>query len=266
MWYSIVIARRDPRLSRTQMFRRRELPFVSINGAVSADGKLALENRSLIQFSSARDQRFVFELRARADAVLCGADTVETFSIDLAAGPIAFQKERQRKGLPAEPLRILVSEDGRIDPGAPIFQKRVSPVLVITTERAVKACIARLNDVATVKPFGKRVVDFTRAFLWLRKAHGVKRLLCEGGGETNAALLQAGVVDEIHVTICPLVLRGRSAPTICDGEGATSLKRATWLKLKAVKCVKGELFLTYRVVAKPLRKSPSIRALRSRRT
>ncbi len=101
--YSIVIARRGPSFSRTQMFRRRELPFVLINGAVSADGKLALENRSLIQFSSARDQRFVFELRARADAVLCGADTVETFSIDLAAGPIAFRKERQRKGLPAEP-------------------------------------------------------------------------------------------------------------------------------------------------------------------
>lgn len=238
------------------MFQRRELPFVFTNGAVSADGKLALENRSLIQFSSARDRRFVFQLRARADAVLCGAETVETFSIDLAAGPAACRRERQRKGLPAEPLRILVSDDGKIDPRAHIFQKRVSPVIVLTTERAVKRGVARLRGVATVKPFGERVVDFARAFRWLRDEFGVKRLLCEGGGETNAALIRAGVVDEMHITVCPLVLRGRRAPTICDGEGADSIERATRLKLKAVKLVKGELFLTYDVLPKPLRKSP----------
>jgi riboflavin-specific deaminase-like protein len=237
------------------MFERRELPFVFMNGAVSADGKLALENRSVIQFSSARDQRFVLQLRATADAVLCGAETVETFSLDLGAGPAACRKERQRKGLPAEPLRVLVSDDGKIDPSARIFQQPVSPVIVLAAERAFKRCAAQLRGVATVKHFGKAAVDFPRAFRWLRDEFGVKRLLCEGGGETNAALIEAGVVDEIHITICPLVLRGRRAPTICDGRGAASIKNSTRLKLKAVKVVKGELFLTYDVLKKPLRKS-----------
>src|SRR3954464_12807432 len=100
------------------------MPFVIMNGAVSADGKLALENRSLIQFSSRRDQRFVLQLRATADAVLCGADTVETFSIDLGADSVACRKSRERKGLPAEPLRVLVSENGELDPSARIFQHR----------------------------------------------------------------------------------------------------------------------------------------------
>jgi riboflavin-specific deaminase-like protein len=232
------------------MFSRRELPFVLVNGAVSADGKLALENRSLIQFSSPRDQRFVFQLRASADAVLSGADTVETFSIDLAAGPTACRKARQRKGLPAQPLRILVSDDGKVDPNARIFRKPVSPIVVLTTQHGIKRCTARLHDVAIVKPFGKRVVAFARAFRWLREEFGVKRLLCEGGGETNAALLRAGVVDELHITVCPLVLCGRRAPTIADGEGVKSIAGATRLKLKTVKRVKGELFLTYGVLAR----------------
>ena len=221
------------------------MPFVMMNGAVSADGKLALENRSVIQFSSARDQRFVLQLRASADAVLCGADTVETFSIDLGADSEACRRKRVRKGLPEEPLRILVSNDGEVDPEARIFRKRVSPVIVLTTDRAFKRCSSRLHGLATVKSFGKSSVSFAPAFRWLRDQFGVNRLLCEGGGETNAALIKAGVVDELHITICPLVLRGGRAPTFCDGDGAKSIKGATRLKLKAVKVIQGELFLTY---------------------
>jgi len=232
------------------MFQRRELPFVFMNGAVSADGKLALENRSLIQFSSARDQKFVLQLRATADAVLCGAETVETFSLDLGADSIACRKKRERRGLPAEPLRVVVSDDGKIDPNARIFKQRLARVIVLVAGCGFKRCAASLRGVATVKHFGIKTVNFARAFRWLRDEFGVKRLLCEGGGETNAALVEAGIVDEIHVTICPLVLRGRSAPTLCDGKGATSLRSATRLTLKAVKVVKGELFLTYAVLTK----------------
>src|ERR1041384_1027806 len=112
------------------MFRGRELPIVFINGAVSADGKLALENRSVIQFSSRRDQFLVFQLRARTDAVLSGAETVETFRIDLSAGPPECRAERRRKGLPPEPLRVLVTEDGKISPRARIFKKPVSPIII----------------------------------------------------------------------------------------------------------------------------------------
>lgn len=230
------------------MFQRRELPFVFTNGAVSLDGKLALENRSIIQFSSARDQRFVFQLRASADAVLCGAETVETFAIDLAAGPPECRRKRQQLGLAPEPLRVLVNDDGRIDPRARIFRKPVSPVIVLTTTRAAKQCAATLRERATVKGFGERTVDFVQAFRWLRDGFGVKRLLCEGGGETNAALIRAGVVDEMHITVCPLILCGRRAPTICDGEGVESLAQATRLRLKSVKQHQGELFLTYDVL------------------
>jgi len=232
-----------------EMFQGRELPIVLINGAVSADGKLALENRSLIQFSSPRDQFLVFQMRARTDAVLSGAETVKTFNIDLSAGPPQCRAERKRKGLPAEPLRILASQDGKITREARIFKKPVSPVIVLTTRHALRRCAEKLRGLATVKAFGKNKLNFTSAFRWLRDELGIRRILCEGGGETNAALLRAGVVDEIHVTVCPLVLCGRNAPTLCDGQGVKSLALAPRLKLKSARVVKDELFLVYRVLA-----------------
>jgi len=236
------------------MSQHRTLPFVFMNGAVSADGKLALENRSVIQFSSARDQQFVLQLRATADAILCGANTVETFSLDLGPGSEARRKQRQRRGLSSEPLRVLACEDGDIDPQAEIFRKCTSRVIVLTTEKAFKKCAARLHGLATVKHFGRKELNFRRAIHWLRREFKVKRLLCEGGGETNAALIQAGVVDELHVTICPLVLCGLRAPTFCDGEGVKSVRGAIRLKLKTMKVIRGELFLTYTVLGNPRRK------------
>lgn len=230
------------------MKKEAPLPSVVINGAVSLDGKLALENRSLIQFSSARDRRSVFALRARMDAVLCGAETVQDFSIDLAAGPERYRRERKRLGLAPEPLRILVASTGDVDTSARIFHKPVSPVIVFTTRKSQKRCRAKVAHVAVVQAFGRDAFDFPAAFRWLRTAHGVRSVVCEGGGETNAELLRAGVVDHIHVTMCPLILRGRHAPTLCDGAGVSSLAGARRLKLKSARAINGELFLVYDVV------------------
>jgi riboflavin biosynthesis pyrimidine reductase len=67
--------------------------------------------------------------------------------------------------------------------------------------------------------------------------------LCEGGGELNDALFRAGLVDELHLTICAKLLGGRNAPTIADGLGALKLARATSLVLKSAKRIGDELFL-----------------------
>jgi len=68
-----------------------------------------------------------------------------------------------------------------------------------------------------VKIFGKQNVDIDKALRWLRAKWNVKRLLCEGGGELNAAIVTAGLVDELHLTISPVIFGGRAAPTLADG-------------------------------------------------
>jgi riboflavin biosynthesis pyrimidine reductase len=96
-----------------------------------------------------------------------------------------------------------------------------------------------------VKIAGKRELDFPAALRWLGTKWGVKRLLCEGGGELNAAMFQADLVDEIHLTICPMIFGGRNAPTIAEGQGLTRLAQAKQFKLKALRHSKGELFTVF---------------------
>jgi len=75
----------------------------------------------------------------------------------------------------------------------------------------------------------------------------VRHLLCEGGGEVNAGLFRDGVVDEVYLTLSPLVFGGRNAPTMADGEGIAEVNQATRLRLTSCRRFGDERFLVYRV-------------------
>jgi riboflavin-specific deaminase-like protein len=223
-------------------------PFVFINCAATADGKLAPANRKFVPFGSKRDLQLLYELRATADAVIVGARTVDSAPGHYGPGALKYRRMRRKAGLSEYNLRVLVSGSGTLDPRADIFRHRFSPIIILTSERAPSDNLRRLRDVADeVKIFGKREIDFAAALEWLRQEWKVKRLLCEGGGELNMALLQLGLVDEIHQTICPLIFGGRTAPTLADGAGVRGLKDAIRLRVKSLKCVGQELFLVYSV-------------------
>src|SRR5262245_40269278 len=164
------------------------LPFVFINVATTADGKLAPANRRFVAFGSRRDQQLLLELRARADAVMAGARTVDLVPVNLGPGPSKYRRVRLKNGLAEYNLRVVVSGSGSLNPQAEIFRRRFSPVIVLASGRAGERNLRRLREVADeVKVFGEKEVDFVAALTWLRKQWKVKRLLCEGGGEVNAA-------------------------------------------------------------------------------
>ena len=228
------------------------LPFVYINVATTADGKLAPPNRKFVPFSSKRDQKLLLELRARADAVMAGARTVDLMPVSLGPGPEKYRRMRLKRGLTEYNLRIVVSGAATLNPRAEIFRRRFSPIIILATGRAPERNLRRLRSLADeVKVFGEKELDFRAALEWLREKWRVKRLLCEGGGEVNAALFRAGLVDEIYHTLCPLIFGGRHAPTMADGIGVKSIAEATKLRLKSLKRVGDELFLVYRVLKKP---------------
>ena len=222
------------------------LPFVFLNVATTADGKLAPANRHFVPFSSKRDQELLLELRARADAVMAGARTVDSVPVTMGPGGKKYRDMRVKNGLSEYNLRVVVSGSGSLDPRAKIFQHKFSPLIILVTERARRARIARLQKLgAIVHISGEKELDFTHALKWLRKEWKVKSLLCEGGGEINAALFRENLVDEIYLTLCPKIFGGRNAPTLADGIGVESLADATRLKLKSQKRVGDELFLVY---------------------
>lgn len=228
---------------------RLRRPFVFLNVATTVDGKLAPANRHFIPFSSKRDQRLLMRLRTDADAVMAGARTVDLAAVDLGPGSAYYRRLRMAKGRAEYNLRIIVSGSGSVDPRAAIFQRRFSPIIVLASEAAPRARLAVLANLADeVKVMGRDQVDFRRAFEWLREKWNVRRLLCEGGGEVNAALFRAGLVDEVYWTISPLVFGGRDSPTMADSLSVQRKEEATRLRLISLKRFGHELFLVYRAV------------------
>src|ERR1019366_5304489 len=128
--------------------RHPSRPFVLVNMAMTADGKIATENRAVSSFGSTRDREHLLELRATADAVMTGARTVDSAAINLGPGPAKFRRLRLKTGLMEYNLRVIVSGNGSINPGAEIFQHHFSPILVLTTGRASKARLRPLRAVA----------------------------------------------------------------------------------------------------------------------
>jgi 2,5-diamino-6-(ribosylamino)-4(3H)-pyrimidinone 5'-phosphate reductase len=235
---------------------RDDLPFVYLNVATTADGKLAPPNRHFVPFSSKRDQELLMLLRTRCDALLAGARTVDSVPVNLGPGGKKYREIRLANGLSEYNLRVVVSGSGTLNPRAEIFKHKFSPLIVLVTERAGAVRIKRLQKLgAIVEICGESELDFTYTLKWLRKEWNVKCLLCEGGGEINGALFERDLVDEIYVTLCPKIFGGRSAPTLADGSGIEKLEQATKLKLKATERADDEMYLVYSVLHQRTRNS-----------
>jgi len=255
-----------------QSCRRKSLPFVLANFAMTADGKTAFANHTFTPFAGKRDQQRMMELRATADAVMSGARTVDLSPATLGTGGAKYRRLRAKRGLRDYNLRIIVSGSGSVDPRARIFKRRSptqtsaiashraadesavaaarSPIIILTTASAGARRLKQLRQLADeVRICGKTEINFRAAFHWLRRKWGVKRLLCEGGGELHGALIRAGLVDELHVTISPRIFGGRTSPTIADGVGFQKLAKAVKLKLKSSRRIGDELFLVYTLFA-----------------
>lgn len=225
-------------------------PVVAINLAMTADAKIATANRAITSFGSAADHAHLYALRATADAVMTGAGTINAQpDIQLSPGGAKYQRQRLRAGLAEFHLRIVVTGTGRVNLDAEIFRHHFSPLIILTTRAAGPARLRALRAAAdTVKICGGKKINFTRALRWLHSEWGVRRLLCEGGGELNNALFRENLVDEIHLTLCPRVFGGRTAPTIADGLGATRLANATPFKITSRRRLAHELFLVLHAV------------------
>lgn len=213
---------------------------------MTADGKIAFASREFVPFGSDRDREHMMELRATADAVMSGARTVETPGVTLSPGGQKFQRRRLQRGLGEHNLRVIVSGSGSMDLRAEIFKHRFSPIIVLVSQSAPAKRVQQLRRVADeVGVFGETEIDFSPALRWLYEKWGVKRLLCEGGSVLHEGIVRADLLDELHLTICPCIFGGRTAPTVADGPGFGSLSAAKRLGLARIKRVGNELFTVF---------------------
>lgn len=223
-----------------------ERPFVLVNMSMTADGKIATSNRQVSSFGSKRDHDHLLELRATADAVMCGARTADLNDIHLGTGGPQYQRLRLRNGLNQHNLRIVVSGNGTLNPSACLFNHSNSPVIVLTTARANEEKLKKLREVANVRICGGSQIEWPSTLAMLSREHGVRRLLSEGGGALNAALFHADLVDELHLTICPWIIGGDTAPTIADGPVQVTLADASKFQRVRWKRKGDEMFCLFR--------------------
>lgn len=204
-------------------------PRVLLNCAVSLDGKLHLSpaHRRAGPFVLSRgpeDHRRMRALRARADAVIIGAQNLRVDDPDLALLP--DERTRRRATGLREPLRVVVTRAGNgIEPARRIFDPTAGGESVVAHTTALpQASRDALAPVATLLELGGAAaadgsVDVDRLLGWLASERGCHTVLVEGGGVVNGAFFAARAVDEVFATLVPRILGGADAPTLVDGAG-----------------------------------------------
>lgn len=220
--------------------------FVAINMAVSADGKITTQAREPVRFGSMHDRDHMDALRAEADAVVIGAQTLRDDNPHLLVRSEAIFAQRQKSGKKNQPCSVVVSHRGEIPTQRHFFTDAVPQCLVVLPENAPAASLARLPTHCTIWRLGAEKVDPVR-LLQKFAEHGMQHILIEGGGELAFAFLAADVVDALYLTMTPYLFGGREAPTLVEGPG-WRMADAQRLALCSVRQVGDEVFLHYRVL------------------
>lgn len=223
------------------------LPEVVVNFALTWDARATTRAHTRADFSSPGDKQRLLEIRAGADAVMAGRGTVAAEAMRMRVPGEALQASRASRQLPPEPLRVVVSGSGRVDPAWPLFaEPGGAPVIVFSTPKMPAAIQSALKGKATVHLAATESLDLRAMLQTLRERHDVRRVVCEGGPTLLRSLLEAALVDELHLTFCPRVFGGIAAPTLTAERGGF-LPATLECTLEALEIVENEAFARYRV-------------------
>ena len=194
-------------------------PFVFINVAMTADGKIDTFQRKGAAISSQRDKDRVDKLRAESDAVMVGGKTLIDEDPKLTVKSEALREERIKRGLAPNPIKVGVVSKLESNFLSKFLYEGNARIVIFTTHRTSKNELASLRE-QKVEVFihdGERV-DLAQM---MNKLHelGVERLMVEGGATHNFEMIRLGLVDEISAYVAPMIFGGENAPTMAAGLG-----------------------------------------------
>ncbi len=210
-------------------------PYVIINCAMSADGKIALPIRKQTRISNEDDMRRVHELRHRSDAVLVGIGTV------LSDDPKLTVKDRYVPN-PRQPVRIVLDSKCRTPRNAEVLSGAAQTLMIITEQ-----CSKDFPNAEEIT-CGKEKVDLHR-LMEILDERGIRRLLVEGGESVIWSFLNEGLADELYIFMGSMVIGGDISPTPAGGMGAKTEEDIIPLILRDVKRL-GDGVLVHYVVKK----------------
>ncbi|WP_165314338.1 pyrimidine reductase family protein [Agromyces protaetiae] len=208
-------------------FDDRATPCVRMNFVSSLDGAVTIDGRSG-GLGDAADRLALCVIRTLADVVLVGAGTVRAEGyggVEVGADASAW---RVTHGLEPQPRIAVVSRDLDLDPAHPFFAEAVTRPILVTCagdagdSGARAGRLASLEAVADVLVAGEQLVDLSAALDALAD-QGLRQVLCEGGPHLFGALLEADLVDELCLSLSPLLVGGAAGRIV---QGASEASRA----------------------------------------
>ncbi|HEY6627774.1 MAG TPA: dihydrofolate reductase family protein [Acidimicrobiia bacterium] len=210
-------------------------PWVMLNMVASIDGATSVNGRS--RGLADDDDRTMFKaLRAVPDIILVGAETARADDY----GPIRLDEERiQRRravGKPDLPRLAVLSGHLNLDPGAKLFSDPDLRPIVLTGRDADSDRLKSLEPIAEVVVFEDLSIESVLGHF------GSGVILCEGGPGINAQLAEVGAIDELNLTVAPLIVGGQSK-RVAQGATAHSPQE---MELDQILAGDRSLFLRYR--------------------
>jgi 2,5-diamino-6-(ribosylamino)-4(3H)-pyrimidinone 5'-phosphate reductase len=194
-------------------------PFVFVNVAVTADGKIDTYQRKGAAISSPRDKERVDRLRAESDAVMVGGRTLLDEDPKLTVKSEALRAERLARGLTPNPVKVGIVTKAEFDPHSKFLHEGPARIVIFTTQRTSNEQISLLKSHgAEVYVDDSDRVDLKNALARLNQL-GIRRLMVEGGATLNFELLRLGLVDEVLAYVAPMIFGGANAPTMAAGSG-----------------------------------------------
>ncbi|MFL6061523.1 MAG: RibD family protein [Marmoricola sp.] len=193
-----------------------ERPYTLLSCGISLDGYLDDASEQRLLLSNEADFDRVDEVRAGSDAILVGAATVRNDDPRLEVRSAARVADRVARGLPAQPVKVTVTNRAKLDPASRFFTVGDGPKLVYCASDTADMARGELGARARVVDAGQPVeLAGVCADLHTR---GVRRLMVEGGGEVHTQLLTAGLADELRLVVAPIFV-GNPAATRFVGPG-----------------------------------------------
>jgi len=197
--------------------------YVILNAAMSIDGKISTrKNDSAI--SSKLDLVRVHKLRSTVDGIMIGISTV--------LGDDPMLNVRYSATGTKNPTRIIIDSKARIPLNSRIIESsnKIQTIIAVTHNASSRKIKEIQKKGARVLVYGNGKVNLRNLFQQLEKM-GLKKIIVEGGGEINWSVLKLGLVNELVVTISPVVIGGRDAKTLVEGKGFTNISDGIKMKL-----------------------------------